>query len=340
MTVYFQTQSNLMLAKAQIKNRGYLSDCLFICSTICSVLKTSRLRCEHLIKIWERATRMSVVFLNGEWQESDSAKISIFDRGFIFGDAVYEVMAAYNGLIHERDSHLDRLERSLDSVRIRLPFSRTILERTLDESLKRNKVRNALIYLQVSRGVQFPRNHKIEKNIDPTILITVTERRLVDWEEINPLKLITKDDFRWGRGDIKVTSLIANVMLRNEAVLEGYDDAILVRDEKITEATSANIFFVKGGVVITPKKSSFFLHGITRQTVLRLCEQIGLETIEREVPKSEIFDADEVWLSSTGNELRPVIKVDGESVGKNYLPSNSIWRRLHEEYRKDTISCA
>ena len=112
--------------------------------------------------------------------------------------------------------------------------------------LKRNKVSNALIYLQVSRGVQFPRNHKFEDNIDPTILITVTERKLVDWEEINPLKLITKDDFRWGRGDIKVTSLIANVMLRNEAVLEGYDDAILVRDEKVTEATSANIFFVKG----------------------------------------------------------------------------------------------
>ena len=88
---------------------------------------------------------MSVVFLNGEWQESDSAKISIFDRGFIFGDAVYEVMAAYNGLIHEKDSHLDRLERSLDSVRIRLPFSRIILERTLDESLKRNKVGNALV---------------------------------------------------------------------------------------------------------------------------------------------------------------------------------------------------
>ena len=129
-------------------------------------------------------------------------------------------------------------------------------------------------------------------------------------------------------------------MLRNEAVREGYDDAILVRDEKVTDETSANNFFVKGVVVITPKKSSFFLHGITRQTVLRLCEKIGLKTIERDVSKKEIYDADEVWLSSTGNEVRPVIKIDGELIGKNYALSNSVWRQLHEEYRKDTVSPA
>ena len=102
----------------------------------------------------------NVVFLNGEWLRRESAKISVFDRGFMFGDAIYEVMAAYCGLIHEKDSHLDRLESSLDSVGMRLPFPRAKIERTLDESLQRNKVSNALIYLQVSRGVQFPRNHK------------------------------------------------------------------------------------------------------------------------------------------------------------------------------------
>tara|TARA_A100001015_G_C15040154_1_gene739092 strand:+ start:2649 stop:3521 length:873 start_codon:yes stop_codon:yes gene_type:complete len=286
----------------------------------------------------ERVMRMNMVFLNGEWVGMDAAKISVFDRGFMFGDAIYEVMAAYRGRIHEKEEHLNRLESSLDSVKIRSLISRTSLEKALDESLIKNKVSNALIYLQISRGVQFPRNHKIDLDIKPTTLITVTEKKILDWKEIGPLELITKDDFRWSRGDIKVTSLIANVMLRNEAVLEGYDDAILVRDEKVTEATSANIFFVKDGVIMTPKKSSFFLHGITRKTVLRLCKESGFKTVERDISKKEIFEADEVWLSSTGNELRPVVKVDGKYIGKNRSLEISVWRKLYEEYRKDSIS--
>ncbi len=283
---------------------------------------------------------MNIVFLNGKWREMESATISVFDRGFMFGDAIYEVMSVYGGVIYEKNAHLNRLKKSLDAVKIGLPFSRKRLENILEEGLEKNKASNALIYLQVSRGVQFPRNHRVEANIEPTVLITVTNKKILDWEEIDPLEVITKVDFRWSRGDIKVTSLIANVMLRNEAVIDGYDDAILVRDEKVTEATSANVFLVKNGVVMTPKKSRFFLHGITRQTVLRLSDESGFQTIERDISKKELFEADEVWLSSTGNELRPVRKVDGEHIGKNWSLANSVWRKVYEGYREDTVSAS
>ena len=278
---------------------------------------------------------MDIVFLNGKWQDKNSAVVSVFDRGFMFGDSVYEVMAVHKGRIHEKQAHLSRLQRSLSSTKIKSPCSRQKLSLLLEQTIEKSGISNSIIYLQVSRGVQFPRDHKIELGIEPTILITLTEKKFLDWSQIEPLSLITQADFRWARGDIKVSSLIANVMLRNEAVRKGYDDSILIRNERVIEATSANIFLAKGGTIYTPKKSRFFLHGITRQTVLRLCEEIDLQAVERDVFKDEIFEADEIWLSSTGNILRPVRKVNDHSIGDKYLLKNSLWRKLYQQYHRD-----
>ena len=284
---------------------------------------------------FKRASRMDIVFLNGKWLDKDTAVVSVFDRGFMFGDSVYEVMAVYNRRIHEKEAHLSRLERSLLSTKIKSPYSRKKLSSLLEQMIEKSGISNSIIYLQVSRGVQFPRDHKIELGTEPTILITLMEKKFLEWTEIEPLNLITQADFRWSRGDIKVSSLIANVMLRNEAVSKGYDDSILIRNERVIEATSANIFLVKDGAVYTPQKSRFFLHGITRQTVLRLCEEIDLEAVERDIFKDEIFTADEIWLSSTGNILRPVRKVDDHLIGKKYPLEKSHWRKLYQQYFLD-----
>ena len=256
---------------------------------------------------------MAIAYLNGEWMAPEEARVSVFDRGFMFGDAVYEVMAVYSRKIFLLEEHLARLNRSLDAVHLCSPHDDQVWASLLRAAVDRGDEGDGYLYLQVTRGVEASRSHVYSGEAEPTVLITMTpapERSLK-----NPLRVVTKQDYRWQRADIKVTSLVANGLLKNEALAEGYDEAILVRDGLVTEATAANIFIVRDGIILTPPRSHLLLHGVTRDYIVELAQQAGLAIEEREIAESELLAAEEAWISSTGNEIRPVIEINNVAIG-------------------------
>ncbi|MBA59952.1 MAG: hypothetical protein CMQ40_12385 [Gammaproteobacteria bacterium] len=277
---------------------------------------------------------MDIAYLNGNWIPPGEAKISVFDRGFMFGESVYEVLAVYDSRIYALEEHLNRLESSLEAIKLEPPFSRKEFAALLLATVEKAQEVSALIYMQISRGVQYPRAHELASNIKPTVLVVLTRRNQLSKEEMFPLRIVTKDDFRWGRADIKTTSLMANVMLKNEAISEGFDDVILIREGEVTESPSANVFLVKNEKVYTPKKSEFLLHGITRGLVIKLCELEGLEVHERPVQKEELHEADEVWLTGTGRGICLVASIDGRAVGSK---QDFIWSRIYDRFKKNAL---
>ena len=256
---------------------------------------------------------MSIAYLNGAWMALEEARVSVFDRGFMFGDGVYEVMAVYGQKIFLLEAHLARLNRSLDAIRLSSPCDDQTWAALLAAAVDQGGEADGYLYLQVTRGVEASRSHVYSGESEPTVLITMTpapERGVKD-----PLRVVTKQDYRWQRTDIKVTSLIANGLLKNEALAEGYDEAILVRDGLVTEAPAANIFIVRDGVILTPPLSHLLLHGVTRDHIVELARHAGLAMEEREINESELLKAEEAWISSTGNEICPVIEINDVPIG-------------------------
>lgn len=273
---------------------------------------------------------MEIAYLNGDWLAPDAAKISIFDRGFMFGDAVYEVLPVYQGRIFTEVPHLERLARSLAEVRIAPPLTMAEWSALLGEAVDRSQEAAALIYIQVSRGVSMPRSH-VYGDGAPTVLVTVTPFQGPTIETAPQLRVKTAEDFRWLRADIKVTSLIANGMIKNQAIAEGYDDAIMIRDGKVTEGTSSNVFIVKDEVIKTPPKSERLLHGITRDEMIETARDSGYRVTESAFGLEEMLAADEVWLSATGLELAPVVGINGEPIGRG--EQGPVWREVFEAYQ-------
>lgn len=269
---------------------------------------------------------MAIAYLNGEWQAPEDAKISVFDRGFMFGDGVYEVMPVYWGKVFTLEEHLIRLNRSLGEIRLKSPLSDEEWKALFAQAIERSGEKTALLYLQVTRGVATQRTHEYPVNVAPTVLVTVTAAPGLDRQSITPYSMVTKQDFRWGRGDIKVISLVASGLLKNEALDEGYDDAILIRDGLVTESTASNVFLVKDGVVVTPSKSSFLLHGITRDHVINLIQASNISFEERDIREAELAEADEIWITSTGHEIWPVGKLNGKTVGNG--EAGLVWQAI------------
>ena len=276
---------------------------------------------------------MSIAYLNGHWSKPQDAKISVFDRGFMFGDGVYEVMPVYHGHIFTLDQHIARLKRSMAEVRIQSPLDASAWKVLLEEAVSRSGEQNALIYLQVTRGIASERSH-VYPEVSPTILVTVTSSEF-DEQAIKPISVICKTDFRWSRGDIKVVSLIANGMLKNQAMDEGFDDAILIRDGMVTEGTSSNVFAVKDRVLWTPPKSEYLLHGITRDQTIELARDHGLEVREENIRENFLKQADEIWLTASGLEILPVGKVNGQTVGNGSI--GETWCLIKKAFQEEIL---
>ena len=258
---------------------------------------------------------MAIAYLNGEWQAPEEAKISVFDRGFMFGDGIYEVMPIYWGKVFTLDEHLVRLNRSLNEIRLDSPFTDTEWRSLFAEAIEKSGEETALLYLQVTRGIASMRSHEYPVDVKPTVLVTITPAPGLERNKVVPYKMVMKEDFRWSRGDIKVVSLVANGLLKNEALAEGYDDVILLRDGLVTESSASNVFIVKDGIIITPPKSSHLLHGITRDHVIQLANANSMKLEEREIGEAELVEADEVWITSTGHEVWPVGELNGKTIG-------------------------
>ena len=255
------------------------------------------------------------VYLNGEFMPLEEAKIPVLDRGFIFGDGVYEVIPVYSRHPFRLPEHLARLETSLEAIRIDNPHSRAEWTALIAQIVAANPWDDQGVYLQVTRGVA-PREHLFPKGLVPTVFIMTNElvtppRQVVD----AGIPAVVLPDFRWLRCDIKAVSLLGNCMLRTLAADQGAAEAILVRDGFLTEGAATNIFVVRGGTVLTPPKSHLMLPGITYDVVLEILQANGIGHAVRPVTEAEVRAAEEIWCTSSGKEVLAITTLDGRPVG-------------------------
>ena len=269
---------------------------------------------------------MSIAYLNGEWNPMSETKISVLDRGFMFGDGVYEVVPVYKQKPFTLKEHLARLGRSLAEIKIINPMDETTWVNLIEEAIERSDEHDALVYIQVTRGASASREHVWPEHAPATVLVMVYDAPTLSRKVLTPYKMITLDDFRWQKGHIKSVSLVAAGLFKNEAVARGADEAILIRNGLVTEASASNVYIVKDGVLITPPTSNSILHGITRYLVLSLARGDDIPVEEREISVAELDSADEVIISSAGHEVWPVGSVNEASVGNG--EGGVVWQRL------------
>lgn len=255
------------------------------------------------------------VYLNGEFLPLDQARVPVLDRGFVFGDGVYEMVPVYDRHPFRLDEHLRRLQSSLDAIRLANPYPVEIWrERTL-QLIASQAFADQSLYIQVTRGAA-PRDHAFPRQAVPTVfmmaqpLVTATPA-----QKAAGVCAITVPDVRWLRCNIKAVSLLANVLARQQAVDVGCAEAILLRDGFLTEGAASNIFVVKSGVLLTPPPSHLMLTGITYDVVLELAAANGIAHDVREISEAEVRDADELWMTSSTKEIMAIVQLDGHPVG-------------------------
>jgi D-alanine transaminase len=257
----------------------------------------------------------NVAFVNGTFMPLGEAKVSIEDRGFQFGDGVYEVIRTYKGRPFSLDAHLARLVRSATALELTQPYSRAEWTDHILEGIKRAAYPEAKIYLQVTRDVA-PRDHAYSDETMPTAVMTVREFCPLDRSvQAAGVDAITTGDIRWGRCDIKSVNLLANVLARQQVRQAGVFEAILVDAGLVTEGAISNVMVVQGGTVVTAPEGSRILSGVTRAIVLDLALKRGVPIQERFVSQTDLYEADEVFLTGTTVEVLAVIRIDGKVIG-------------------------
>ena len=257
----------------------------------------------------------NVAFINGTFVPMAEAKVSIEDRGFQFGDGVYEVIRTYRGRPFELEAHLARLDRSATALDLKQPYSHDDWTRHILEGIRRAAYPEAKIYVQITRGVA-PRDHAYSDDATPTVVMTVREFHPLDRSvQVAGVEAITTEDIRWGRCDIKSVNLLANVLARQQVKQAQVFEAILVNEGLVTEGAVSNVMVVQGGTVVTAPQGPRILSGITRAVVLDLARSEGLPVQERFVSQADLYEADEVFLTGTTVEVLAVIRVDGKIIG-------------------------
>jgi D-alanine transaminase len=275
---------------------------------------------------------MGEIYLNGEFVPPEQAVVSVLDRGFLFGDGVYEVIPAYAGKPLRAREHLQRLERSLRAIGMQAPRSPAQWEPVFLRLLSSVPDADQAIYLQVTRGAAPTRDHRFPKESTPTVMAMVKPMKARDpGIAQDGVAAVVREDIRWLRCDIKATALLAAVMLRQEADEAGVEEAILVRDGLALEGSTSNLFIVLDGVLITPPKGRLLLPGITRDLVLELADRAGLPSREADVPVAALHDAEEVWITSSTREVMPVTRIDGRPVGAGR--PGAYWKRIDDQYQ-------
>ncbi|MBT5030791.1 MAG: D-amino acid aminotransferase [Proteobacteria bacterium] len=284
---------------------------------------------------------MSIAYLNGEYLPLDQARISPLDRGFLFGDGIYEYIPSYDGKLVGFSLHIERLKRGLDSLKIDLPWSLEQWREIFDELIKRNGAGNQSLYLHISRGADTKRDHAYPKGIKPTVFILVSKidpPQIADPELAHTFKVSSKQDLRWDRCHIKSTALLGNVMHKQSSVEDGCDEALLYNEkEEITEGASSNIVVVKDGKMATPLLDHHVLPGITRYILFDIVGKYSKRLFEeRVVTLAEARDADEIWVTASSKDLVPVVELDGKPLGDG--KPGPVWQEvmaLYSEHRFD-----
>jgi D-alanine transaminase len=272
------------------------------------------------------------VFLNGSFLPLEQAKVSPLDRGFLFGDGIYEVIPSYRGVPFLLDAHLERLRRSLSEIRLPDPMGEAGWREMLEQLLALNPGGDRGIYLQVTRGAA-PRDHAFPAATEASVFAMVNPIPPPRPETVEQgVGAILLPDERWGRCDIKAVTLLANVLARQLASEQGAVEAILLRGGRLTEGAASNVFVVHGGVIRTPPLDRGILPGITRRFVLDLLEGQSRPVFEEAVSESDLRTADEIWLTSSTKEILAVTRLDGQPVGSGR--PGPVWRETLDLYQR------
>jgi D-alanine transaminase len=253
-----------------------------------------------------------IVYLNGEFMPASEAKISVLDRGFIYGDGVYEVIPVYGRVPFRMPQHLARLARSLDGIRLANPMSDAQWSALVADLAARQSFADQAVYLQVTRGVA-KRDHAFPVGVPPTVYMMSNPLVLPSAEQVRRgVAVVTAEDNRWLRCDLKTTSLLGNVLMRQLAADAGAVETVMFRDGLLTEASASNVLAVIGGTIVAPPKDRYILPGITYDTTAELARTAGMPIEMRPVKRSEALGADELWLSSSTKEVLAITTVDGK----------------------------
>jgi len=271
---------------------------------------------------------MSIAFLDGSYMPIEQAKISPLDRGFLFGDGIYEVVPSYAGKMVGFAPHMLRMKSGLEAIGSKLDWSMDDWSELCQRLIAENGAGNLGIYLHVSRGADNKRHHAFPENIAPTVFaftFEIAAAPIADKAKVKPYKVSTTRDLRWERCHIKSTALLGNVLHFQQGYEQGNDETLLFNaDNQLTEASACNAFIVIDGTVITPPLDNQLLPGITRQIVLDVLRKDGrIKVEERSVSMDEVMNADEVWITSSSKEIAPVTEVDGKAVGNGEI--GDIW---------------
>jgi D-alanine transaminase len=279
-----------------------------------------------------------IVYLNGQYMPMLESKISTQDRGFLFGDGVYEVIPVYDRKLFALPEHLQRLKNSLHATSIQNPLSDAEWIELLNTLIEKHPWSDQYIYLQITRGIQIQRDHLPEDGLIPTVYAYSNPLKALSDDIIeNGISVITLEDIRWLNCDIKAITLLPNIMMKLTAKARHADDAILVsREGFITEGTSSNCFIVKNGTLITPPNGQSLLPGVTRMVIERVAIAHNIPMLEQQITLTDLESADEIWLSSSTKDALPVTRLNDSAVGTG--KPGAVWQKMRDYYQEHKLA--
>lgn len=278
-----------------------------------------------------------IVYLNGDFIEKSQAKISVLDRGFLFGDGIYEVIPVYHSSPFQLEQHLQRLFDNAKNIQIDVSLIKIDWSDIIEDVISKNGGGNLLLYIQLTRGVAKERNHTFPENTSPTVLIMCSPLA-IEIAEMDPIKVTLLEDIRWQYCHIKSTSLLGGILLNQQAKAAGFQEAILYRNKQVTEGSASNVFAVKNGVIYTPEKAQCILGGITRDLIIELALKNDTFLVECPLSLEDLTIADEVWISSSSREISPVTNIDDKIVGNGQV--GDLTKKMHHIFQsfKNTLT--
>jgi len=271
-------------------------------------------------------------FLNGEYLPLEGCRVSVLDRGFIYGDGVYELLPVYKNNAFYLTQHLERLQRSMAEIKVESPYDNSEWQALINNLIQQSEHDDLAIYIQITRGVA-PRDHVFPSATQATVFAMANPLPIIPSEYLkNGVELITSNDIRWQRCDIKTISLLANILAKQEAAEASAVEAIMIRDDHALEGSASNLFLVRDGVVYTHPKDNLILPGITRDFVLELLDEIGIECKQQHIPKDWLYSADELWITSSSKEVLAATKIDQKIVADGR--PGEVWRKTYNLYQQ------
>jgi len=282
---------------------------------------------------------MRQVYINGEFKKEDEAKVSVFDRGLLFSDSLYEVTTVINGKLIDFNNHMKRLDRSMTELKFKKLLNHEDILAFHRKLIELNNLKEGMIYLQVTRGVA-DRSFDMPKNeIKPTVLAFTQEKIIIDSESAkNGIKVMTLEDMRWKRCDIKTTQLLYASMAKTEATEKGFDDAWMIRQGYITEGSSSNAWIIKGKIIMTRHSDNLILSGITRDAIFKCAKDLGYEVVTKNISLQDAQSAHEAFITSATACVMPVVKINTNQIGDG-KPGKFV-TALRAEYIKQAVASA